>query len=56
MKPIPTILPIYAALLALFFVYLSLRIIRQRHSLKIGLGDAGASHRGHGADFYGADS
>jgi uncharacterized protein len=41
MKPIPTIVPIYAALLALFFVYLSIKIVRQRHSLKIGLGDAG---------------
>ena len=41
MKPIPTILPVYAALLAIIFVFLSIRIIRQRHKLKIGLGDAG---------------
>lgn len=41
MKPIPTILPIYAALLVIIFVVLSIRIIRQRHKLKIGLGDAG---------------
>lgn len=41
MKSIPTILPIYAALLAFFFVFLSIRIVRLRHSLKIGLGDAG---------------
>ena len=41
MKPIPTILPIYAALLAIIFVALSIRTIRQRHKLKIGLGDAG---------------
>jgi uncharacterized protein len=41
MKPIPTILPIYAAILAIFFVVLSIRTIRQRHRLKIGLGDTG---------------
>lgn len=41
MKPIPTILPIYAALMAIFFVVLSIRTIRQRRKLKIGLGDAG---------------
>lgn len=41
MKPIPTILPIYAALLAIMFVVLSIRTIRQRRKLKIGLGDAG---------------
>jgi uncharacterized protein len=41
MKSIPTILPIYAALLAILFVVLSIRTIRQRRSLKIGLGDAG---------------
>jgi uncharacterized protein len=41
MKSIPTILPIYAAILALLFVYLSIRTIRQRRSLKISLGDAG---------------
>jgi uncharacterized protein len=41
MKPIPTILPLYAALLAIMFVVLSIRTIRQRRKLKIGLGDAG---------------
>jgi uncharacterized protein len=41
MKSIPTILPIYAAILALLFVYLSIRTIRQRRSLKISLGDSG---------------
>lgn len=41
MKPIPTILPVYAAFLAIFFVVLSIRTIRQRRKLKIGLGDAG---------------
>lgn len=41
MKPIPTILPIYAALMAIFFVVLSIRTIRQRRKLKIGLGDFG---------------
>ncbi len=34
-------LPLYAALLALLFVALSIRTLRLRHSLKIGLGDAG---------------
>jgi uncharacterized protein len=41
MKSIPTILPIYAAIFALLFVYLSIRIILKRNSLKISLGDAG---------------
>jgi uncharacterized protein len=41
MKPISTILPLYAALLAIMFVVLSIRTIRQRRKLKIGLGDAG---------------
>jgi MAPEG family len=41
MKPIPSILPVYAAILALVFVVLSIRTIRQRRKLKIGLGDAG---------------
>jgi uncharacterized protein len=40
MKSIPTILPIYAAIFALFFVFLSIRTIRARRSLQIGLGDA----------------
>ncbi|MCF5838578.1 MAPEG family protein [Aeromonas veronii] len=33
-----TILPVYAALLALFFVLLSIRTIRTRHSRKVALG------------------
>ena len=41
MKNIPTILPIYAALMAIMFVVLSIRTIRQRRQLKINLGDAG---------------
>ena len=41
MKPVPTILPIYAAVFAIFFVVLSIRTIRQRRKLKIGLGDSG---------------
>ena len=41
MKSIPTILPLYAALFANFFVFLSIQVIRQRRKLKIGLGDAG---------------
>lgn len=40
MKPIPTILPLYAALLTIMFVILSIRTIRQRRKLKISLGDA----------------
>ena len=35
------ILPLYAALLALLFVALSIRIIRLRRSLRIALGDSG---------------
>ena len=35
------ILPFYAALLALMFVVLSIRIIRLRQGLSVGLGDAG---------------
>jgi uncharacterized membrane protein YecN with MAPEG domain len=41
MKSIPAILPIYAAIFAILFVYLSIRTIRARRSLQIGLGDAG---------------
>lgn len=41
MKSIPTILPIYAAIFAIIFVVLSIRIILKRNRLKIGLGDAG---------------
>ncbi len=37
----PEILPIYAALLALLFFALSVRTLRLRRQLKIGLGDEG---------------
>lgn len=37
----PQIIPFYASLLALLFVVLSFRVIRQRRSLRVGLGDAG---------------
>ncbi|MFM5080609.1 hypothetical protein ACEUBN_04570 [Aeromonas veronii] len=40
-----TILPVYAALLALLFVLLSIRTIRTRHSRKVALG--------HGDDLHG---
>ncbi len=36
-----TILPFYAALLVLLFVVLSIRTLRLRRSLKIGVGDGG---------------
>jgi uncharacterized membrane protein YecN with MAPEG domain len=35
------ILPVYASLLALLFVALSVRTLRLRHSLRIAIGDAG---------------
>lgn len=35
------ILPLYASILALLFVALSVRTLRLRHRLKIGIGDAG---------------
>jgi uncharacterized protein len=37
------VLPLYAALLALLFVLLSIRTLRLRRKLKIGIGDAGNS-------------
>ncbi len=37
----PTISPIYAGLIALLFIYLSLRIITVRRGQKISLGDGG---------------
>ena len=38
-----TIVPVYAAVLALFFVYLSFRVIRSRGSEKVSLGDGGSA-------------
>jgi uncharacterized membrane protein YecN with MAPEG domain len=35
------ILPVYAAILGLFFIFLSFRIIRLRRTLKVAVGDAG---------------
>lgn len=42
MKYIPAILPIYAAIFAIFFVVLSILTVRKRSELKISLGDAGS--------------
>jgi hypothetical protein len=33
--------PVYAGLFALFFVFLSLRVIRQRRAVRVSLGDGG---------------
>ncbi|WP_417584185.1 MAPEG family protein [Nitrincola sp.] len=41
-----SITPLYAALLALLFVFLSFRIIRLRRALQVGLGDAGDKQLG----------
>ena len=41
MHPNPQILPVYAALFALFFVVLSVRTLRLRRSLRIAIGDSG---------------
>ena len=35
----PTIVPLYAALLAAFYIFLSVRVIRMRVDKRIGLGD-----------------
>lgn len=37
----PQIIPFYASLLVLLFLFLSLRVIRRRRALKVGIGDAG---------------
>ena len=37
-----TIVPVYAAVLALFFMYLSVSVIRSRGSEKVSLGDGGS--------------
>lgn len=39
--PILTITPVYAALLALFYLRLSIRVIKQRRSAKVSVGDGG---------------
>ena len=41
MQIVVTITPVYAGLLALFFVFLSLRVIRFRRAAGISLGDGG---------------
>jgi len=41
MNTLPTIVPVYAALLTLLFVYLSVRTIRVRRRLQIAIGDKG---------------
>lgn len=40
----PQIIPFYASLLVLLFLFLSLRVIRRRRALKVGIGDAGDKH------------
>lgn len=37
----PQIIPFYASLLALLFVFLSIRVVRVRRSLQVAIGDAG---------------
>ena len=37
--PLLTITPVYAAILGLIFVYLSVRVVKQRRSAKVSLGD-----------------
>ena len=37
--PLLTVVPIYAAIFGLMFVYLSVRVIKQRRSAKVSLGD-----------------
>ena len=39
LSPLLTIVPIYAAIFGLMFVYLSVRVIKQRRSAKVSLGD-----------------
>ncbi len=36
----PTIVPFYAALLAGFYIFLSVRVVRMRRQEKVGIGDA----------------
>lgn len=37
----PQIIPFYASLLVLLFIFLSLRVARARHTLRVAIGDAG---------------
>ncbi len=37
--PLLTITPVYAAILGLMFIYLSIRVIKQRRSAKVSIGD-----------------
>ena len=37
----PTIVPIYAAILAFIFIFLSVRVIRMRQATRIGIGAGG---------------
>lgn len=37
----PQIIPFYASLLVLLFIYLSVRVVRVRRALQVGIGDAG---------------
>ena len=37
--PLLTITPVYAAILGLIFVYLSVRVVKQRRSAKVSIGD-----------------
>ena len=39
LSPLLSIVPIYAAILGLMFIYLSVRVIKQRRSAKVSLGD-----------------
>ena len=39
LSPLLSIVPIYAAIFGLMFVYLSVRVIKQRRSAKVSLGD-----------------
>jgi uncharacterized membrane protein YecN with MAPEG domain len=37
----PQIIPLYASLLVLLFIFLSVRVVRVRRALQVGIGDAG---------------
>lgn len=40
----PQIIPFYASLLVLLFIFLSVRVVRVRRSLQVSIGDAGDKH------------